>query len=75
MSREYTKAEAEALDPRLKEISVIKGPVMKGCWVEVEAENASQAAIFVRKALVPQATTASKFITVKAAGFEETSAQ
>jgi hypothetical protein len=71
--KEYTKAQAEALDPRLKEISVLKGPVTQANYVEVEAESAEQAAIFVKKVLAGgggQQTT--NFITVKTTAFTET---
>lgn len=71
--KEYTKAEAEALDPRLKEISIVKGPVNTANYVEVEAENASQAAILVKKSLAAagnQQTT--NYIVVKAASFAGT---
>lgn len=73
--KEYTKVQAEELDPRLKEVSVLRGPVMTANYVEVEAENEAQAAIFVRKALSGQAgQTALNFITVKTTAFKETSA-
>lgn len=75
LNRTYTKAEAETLDPRLKEISILKGPAMKCNYIEVEAESASQAAILVRKALAPTVSESPKFITVKAAEFVETASQ
>ena len=70
--KEFTKVQAEALDPRLKEISILKGPVTQAYYVEVEAENEEQAAIFVKKVLCGgggQQTT--NFITVKTTAFKE----
>lgn len=70
--KEYTKAQAEAIDPRLKEISVIKGPVMTCNYVTVEAENEAQAALLVQKTLSGTNRTTTNFITVKTTAFKET---
>jgi hypothetical protein len=72
LAKEYTKAEAEAIDPRLKEVSVVRGPVQSCRVVEVEAENAAQAAILVKKVVCgPGGQAAEKFVTVKTTEWKE----
>jgi hypothetical protein len=72
-TKTFTKAEAEALDGRLKEACVLEGPVQNAAFVKVEAENASQAAKFVKTQVGAGSVYGSNFITVKAANWTETS--
>jgi|HubBroStandDraft_2_1064218.scaffolds.fasta_scaffold130992_1 hypothetical protein len=71
--KSFTKAEAEALDPRLKEACVLEGPVSSSSFVKVEAENAAQAAKFVKTQFGAGSVYGSNFITVKASNWTETS--
>lgn len=49
--KEFTKAEAEAIDSRLKEKVEVFGPQYTCKFITVKAETAAQAALFVNKKL------------------------
>jgi hypothetical protein len=74
--KEFSKAEAEALNPALTEKCVLRGPVMNAKYVVVEAETAGMAAKFVKVALSGAGgQPISKFPTVKTTEWKEESPQ
>lgn len=50
-TKEWTKAEAELIDPKLKEPVTVYGPAYTCKFLTIKAETAAQAALFVNKKL------------------------
>lgn len=73
---EFTKAEAEEINPKLKEISVIKGRVKTAKFIEVEVEagKPAQAALLVKEVVCNRGgAPTTNFITVKSTEWKEES--
>lgn len=72
LRKQLTKVEAEELNPGLKEACNIFGPVNQGRYVEVEAENAAQAAKLVKTVISGAGgQSVSKYVVVKKGEWKE----